>query len=158
MSKTAATATFSELLRSPKDVLSVLADAGEVVLTRRQAPSLRLTQESDSQQELSTLGIVGQLFAASLDEVALERVAKNMAVTLPWIGLLPKKVHAEFISEFHDTARACIAVNRFGRLSVLLNAWEATAEAYADPSLNADDTDLEYLDEPEAVPAPDLDA
>ena len=55
MSKTAATATFSELLRSPKDVLSVLADAGEVVLTRRQAPSLRLTQESDSQQELSTL-------------------------------------------------------------------------------------------------------
>lgn len=117
-----------------------------------------MTQESDSQQELSTLGIVGQLFAASLDEVALERVAKNMAVTLPWIGLLPKKVHAEFISEFHDTARACIAVNRFGRLSVLLNAWEATAETYADPTLSSAGTDLKYLDEPEAVPAPGLDA
>lgn len=158
MSKTAATATFSELLRSPKDVLSVLEDAGEVVLTRRQAPSLRLTRASDCEQEFTTLGVVGQLFAASLDEVALERVATNMAVALPWIGLLPKDDHAKFVAEFQTTARGCIAVKRFGQLSVLLNAWEATAEAYADPTVSADGSDLEFLDEPEAVPAPDLDA
>ncbi|HEY5842552.1 MAG TPA: hypothetical protein VIU87_14010 [Mycobacterium sp.] len=66
---------------------------------------------------------------------------------LPWIGLLPTALHAKFIAEFQDTARACIAVARFDRLSILLETWEATAEAYADPRLTADGSDLEYLEE-----------
>lgn len=132
----------------------VLEDSGEVVLTRRNAPALRLTQESASRAELSALGVVGQLFAASLDEAALDRVATRLAVTLPWIGLLPAALHAEFVAEFQATARACIAVARFDRLAILLEAWKATAEAYADPRLTADGSDLEYLDEPEVVEAP----
>lgn len=155
MSKAAATTTFSEFLRAPNDVLGVLADAGEVVLTRRSAPSLRLTQESTSREELTTLGVVGQLFAASLDESALDRVATRLSVALPWIALLPKAVHAEFVAEFQDTARACISVGRFERLSILLHAWEATAEAYADPRLMADGSNLEYLEAPELVAAPE---
>lgn len=155
MSKTAATATFSEFLRAPNDVLGVLDDAGEVVLTRRNATSLRLTQESTGREELTTLGVVGQLFAASLDETALDRVATRLSVVLPWIALLPKTVHAEFVAEFQDTARACIAVSRFDRLSILLHAWEATAQAYADPRVTADGSDLEYLGTPESVAAPE---
>lgn len=158
MSKPPAVTTFSDFLRSPKDVLGVLADNGEVVLTRRSAPSLRLTQESTSRAELTTLGIVGQLFAASLDEMALGRVAERLAVPLPWISLLPTAVHAEFIAEFQDTARACIAVARFDRLAILLEAWKATAEAYADPRLTANGADLNYLNVAEVVSAPELDA
>ena len=158
MSKSTATTTFSDFLRSPKDVLGVLEDNGEVVLTRRNAPALRLTQESASRAELSTLGVVGQLFAASLDEAALDRVATRLTVALPWIGLLPASLHAEFIAEFQDTARACIAVARFDRLAILLEAWRATAEAYADPRLTADGSDLEYLDVAEVVAAPGRDA
>lgn len=155
MSKSPATATFSEFLRAPKEVLGVLEDAGEVVLTRRNAPSLRLTEESASRTELNTLGVVGQLFAASLDEAALDRIATRLSVVLPWVGLLPKSLHAEFVAEFQDTARACIAVARFDRLAILLEAWKATAEAYADPSLTADGSDLEYLDIAEVVARPD---
>lgn len=158
MSKSAATATFSEFLRSPNEVLGVLEGTGEVVLTRRNAPALRLTEESVSRTELDTLGIVGQLFAASLDEAALDRVATRLSVVLPWIGLLPATLHAEFVAEFQDTARACIAVARFDRLAILLEAWRATAEAYADPNLTADGSDLEYLEDAEVVVRPDLPA
>lgn len=102
---------------------------------------------------MSTLGVVGQLFAASLDEAALDRVATRLAVALPWIGLLPAGLHAEFIAEFQ-----AIAVARFDRLAILLEAWQATAEAYADPRLTADGSDLEYLDVPEVVTEPVRDA
>ncbi|AWK75269.1 hypothetical protein CBI38_01110 [Rhodococcus oxybenzonivorans] len=145
-------------MRAPKEVLGVLEDNGEVVLTRRNALALRLTQESASRAELSTLGVVGQLFAASLDEAALDRVATRLAVALPWIGLLPAGLHAEFIAEFQAIARACIAVASFDRLAILLEAWQATAEAYADPRLTADGSDLEYLDVPEVVTEPVRDA
>ena len=107
---------------------------------------------------MNTVGIIGQLFAASLDEAALESSFPALAVALPWIGLLPTALHTEFIAEFQDTARACIAVARFDRLTLMLEAWKATAEAYADPRLTADGSDLEYLDVPEVVAAPGLDA
>ncbi|APE09096.1 hypothetical protein BO226_07575 [Rhodococcus sp. 2G] len=158
MSKSTATATFSEFLRAPKEVLGVLDNAGEVVLTRRNAPALRLTEESASRTELDTLGVVGQLFAASLDEAALERIAARLSVVLPWVGLLPKVLQGEFVAEFQDTARACIAVARFDRLAILLEAWKATAEAYADPNLTANGSDLEYLDAAEMVARPDRSA
>ena len=157
MSKTPATTTFSEFLRHPNEVLGVLDSSGEVVLTRRSAPSLRLTQESTVREELSTLGFVGYLFAASLDEVALERVATRLTFLLPWIALLPRDVHAQFVAEFQDTARACISVARFDRLTILLEAWKSTAEAYADPQSTADGDDLEYLDDPETAADPNLD-
>ncbi|MBH0778132.1 hypothetical protein IT779_17775 [Nocardia sp. NEAU-351] len=145
-------------MRHPNEVLAELEGGGEVVLTRRSAPSLRLTQEAESRDELTTLGFVGHLFAASLDEVALERIATRLTVLLPWIALLPKHTHAEFIAEFQATARACIAVARFDRLRILLEAWKATAEAYADPRLSPDGEDLEYLEVLEPVADPSLDA
>lgn len=153
--KTPRTATFSQLLREPNSVLGALAEAGEVVITRRNAPSLRLTEESSGRAHLGTLGIVGQLFAASLDEVGLKKVAARLSVPLPWIALLPDRVHAEFVADFQDTARACIAVGNFDRLGILLEAWKATAEAYADPTVTPDGTDLDYLPPSEADPVPD---
>ncbi|MGX7728480.1 hypothetical protein ACWPOB_04310 [Rhodococcus sp. 2H158] len=50
------------------------------------------------------------------------------------------------------------AVARFYRLAILFEAWKATAEAYADPSLTVDGSDLEYLDAAEVVARPDLPA
>ncbi len=154
MSKVSNTATFSEFLRSPNEVLGALDDYADVVLTRRNAPSLRLTQESAGRAELSTLGVVGQLFAASLDESALDRVATRLTVALPWIELLPSRLHAEFVGEFQNRARACVAVARFDRLAILLEAWKATAEAYADPRLTVDGSDLQFLETAEPVVAP----
>ena len=156
MSKLSSAPTFSDFLRSPKDVLAALERDGEVVLRRRGEPSLRLTEDSTSRAELRTLTLVGQLFAASLDEVAMSRVATRLGVALPWVSLLPKSLHAEFIAEFQDTARGCIAVGRFDRLEILLEAWNATAEAYADPRLTADGADLDFLDAPEVVRMPSL--
>ena len=51
------------------------------------------------------------------------------------------------MQEFLRTARACASVSRFDRLTIALAAWKATAEAYADPSVTIDGSDLDYLDE-----------
>ncbi|MBO0855109.1 MAG: hypothetical protein J2P18_15255 [Nocardia sp.] len=60
------------------------------------------------------------------------------------------------MSEFLSTARACLSVGRFDRLTITLESWKSSAEAYADPSLTPDGADLHYLDEPEDVPDPRL--
>lgn len=155
MSNDAVSRTFSEFLRTPNEVLATLDGTAGVVLTRRNAPALRLTQESASRSELGALGVVGQLFAASLDEAALDRVATRLSGPLPWIELLPRSVHAQFVAEFQSTARACIDIGRFDRLTIMLEAWKATAEAYADPQVTATGVDLEYLDTAEVASAPD---
>ncbi|WP_032385508.1 hypothetical protein [Rhodococcoides fascians] len=156
MSEVTDTKTFSEFLRSPNEVLAHLQGTSGVVLTRRNAPSLRLTQESTSKAEMDTLGVVGQLFAASLDEAALSRVAERLSVPLPWIAMLPERAHAEFIAEFQAASRASIALGRFEKLAIVLEAWKSTAEAYADPHITTTGEDLEYLDTPEraSVPGP----
>lgn len=154
MSNTVSTRTFSEFLRDPNKVVAELDDAAGVVLTRRNAPSLRLSRESASRIELDALGVVGQLFAASLEEAALARVATKLSGPLPWVVLLPESAHAKFVAEFQSVARACVSVGRFDRLTVMLEAWKSTAEAFADPSLTPTGEDLEYLDTPEAASDP----
>ena len=67
---------------------------------------------------------------------------------------LPLEPRREFLKTFLRIARACASVNSFDRLGIFLESWQATAAAYADPSVTADGSDLTYLDEPEAVSDP----
>ena len=84
----------------------------------------------------------------------MNRLVDRLVDPFPWITFLPKAARAEFVRDFLTTARACAAIGRFDRLTVTLNSWQATAEAYATPHLSPTGDDLDYLDVPESVPDP----
>jgi len=147
------TATFSALLRTPNEVIERL-EQGDVLLTRRDAEPLRLSKARSAQTESDTLSALAQLIAASLDDDACDRLVNRLADPFPWIALLPSKFQKEFIEEFLSTARACASVGRFDRLTIALNAWQSTAEAYANPNLTVDGSDLKPLSRPATVANP----
>ena len=147
------TATFSALLRTPNEVIAQL-EQGDVLLTRRGAEPLRLSKSRSAQAESDTLSALAQLIAASLDDDACERLVNRLAEPFPWIVFLPLKFQKEFVDEFLRTARACASIGRFDRLTIALNAWQATAEAYADPHLTSDGLELAPLKRPAAVANP----
>ena len=150
-----ATATFSELLRTPNDVIGKLITDGDVLLTRRDAEPLRLSLAGPAAAEITTLGALAQLISASLDDEMCDRLAQHLAEPFPWIEFLPASARREFVGEFLRTARACAAVSRFDRLTILLASWRGTAEAYADPSVTTDGSDLAYLPAKDMVQVPD---
>lgn len=147
------TVTFSDLLRTPSQVLDEL-DSGDVLITRRGSETLRLSKARDAEAEIDTLSVLAQLIAASLDDAGCDRIAGDLSVPMPWIELLPEPRRREFIGEFLRTARACAAVGRFERLTICLHAWRTTAEAYADPAISFAGADLDYLDRAEPVTDP----
>lgn len=148
------TVTFSALLRTPKEVVARL-DEGDVLLTRRDAEPLRLSKAHVAEQEGQALDALAHLIAASLDEGVVERIVEHLTEPFPWLVFLPDRVRADFVGEFLTTARACASTgHHFERLMIVLNAWKATAEAYATPHLTATGDDLDYLDEAEIVPNP----
>jgi hypothetical protein len=147
------TATFSALLRTPNEVIDQL-EGGDVLLTRRDAEPLRLSKARTAAQEVDTLAALAQLIAASLDDAACDRLVEKLADPFPWIVVLPAAARRGFVQEFLATARACAAVGRFERLTITLTAWKGTAEAYADPAIALDGSDLDYLDEQQVVGDP----
>ena len=147
------TATFSALLRTPNEVIEQL-EQGDVLLTRRDAEPLRLSKAHSAQAESDTLSALAQLIAAFLDDDACERLISHLADPFPWIAFLPSKFQKEFVGDFLQTARACASVGRFDRLTIAISAWQATAEAYADPHLTADGSDLAPLRRPAKVADP----
>lgn len=148
----ATTVTFSALLRTPKEVVDKLDD-GDVVVTRRDGDDLRISKAAASAAEADTLQALAQLIGASLDDDVCDRIADHLADPFPWVVFLPGEARREFVGEFLRLARACASVGRFDRLAISLQAWRATAEAYADPNISIDGSDLDYIEE-ELVPDP----
>lgn len=148
------TATLSAFLRDPNGVIAAMEESGDVVLTRRAAPSLRLSDVAATEAETTALAALTQLLAVSIDDEMLERIVSHLSVAFPWVNLLPEKDRPEFVAEFLDLSRACLSVGRFDRLTIALEAWKSTAEAYADPTITTDGSDLHYFEQPREVPDP----
>jgi len=79
------------------------------------------------------------------------RIAAEMQPLAAWaagmlrLESLPAAARRSFVLEILATARACAAVGGFERLTIALAAWKGTAEAYADPTIALDGSDLDYL-------------
>ena len=124
---------FSEFLRQPNEVVAELADH-DVVLRRRNAPALRLS-EADREEERD------EAFAA------LARLLRNLLVhspagldatigeAFPWATFLPRLDRRLFIDELTRTLLAVSAIDNFAPVGQLLREWKATAEVQADPRL-----------------------
>jgi antitoxin (DNA-binding transcriptional repressor) of toxin-antitoxin stability system len=141
------TATFSALLRTPAEVLHQLEDGGEVLLTRRGAAPVMLSSVTAMDQEKRGLQAMSQLIAASLDDDFAARMAERLTITFPWIEFLPPDQRVEFVGEFLRVGRACAELGHYDRLTVTINAWQATADAYAD-GVDPTGADLDYYDQP----------
>jgi hypothetical protein len=124
---------FSEFLRQPNDVVAELEDH-DVLLRRRNAPALRLSQ-ADRDDDRS------EAFEA------LARLLRNLAVHSPtalgeavddvfaWLTFLPKADRKLFIEDLTRTLVGSATVENYSPVAQLLREWKATAEIHADPKL-----------------------
>ncbi|MFB8281974.1 MULTISPECIES: hypothetical protein [Nocardia] len=149
-----ATATWSEFLRDPNRVIEAMEENGDVILVRRAAPPVRLSDAAESAATEETLGALTQLLAIALDDEILERLVGRLTITFPWIELLPESERTEFVADFLNHARGGLAVGRLAGLTATLAAWRDTAAAHADPRIRIDGTDLNFLDKPVVVRDP----
>lgn len=124
---------FSEFLRQPNDVMSEL-DEHDVLLRRRNAPALRLTQADRHEARAEAFGALAKLLRnlamhspAALDEAVDDAFA--------WLTFLPKSDRRLFVDELTRTLVGAAAVENYSPVAQLLREWKATAEICADPKL-----------------------
>jgi hypothetical protein len=124
---------FSEFLRQPNDVVAELVEH-DVVLRRRNAPALRLSQ-ADRDDDRS------EAFEA------LARLLRNLAVRNPaaldaavdevfgWATFLPEVDRKVFVEELTRTLVGAADFENYAPVAQLMREWKATAEIHADPAL-----------------------
>lgn len=124
---------FSEFLRQPNDVVAELDDH-DVVLRRRNAPALRLSQADRDDERTEAFDALARLLR---NVIAHSPTGVGDAVddVFPWATFLPKRDHAAFIDELTRTLVAVSTLDNYAPIAQLLHEWRATAEIHADPRL-----------------------
>ena len=124
---------FSEFLRQPNDVVAQLEDH-DVVLRRRNAPALRLSQAERDQDRDEAFITAARLLRnllmhnpAALDEAMHEAFA--------WTRFLPLSDQRLFAADLTHALVASGELDIYSALTRLLREWRATAEIHADPLL-----------------------
>ncbi len=134
---------------------TINSDVDLIVTISEHTSLLDFVRFTDAVEDLLALGR-GRVDV--LDDDALrpgsasgDRIAAEMQPLAAWaagmlrLESLPAAAHRSFVLEILATARACAAVGGFERLTIALAAWKGTAEAYADPTIALDGSDLDYL-------------
>lgn len=103
------------------------------------------------EREHAAFGVVANLAAALLAPGSLS-FPERLLVPFPWLGFLPSKQREQFAAEIVEVTRACVSINNFDRLFVVLAEWKSTAEAVATGF--TPDNELDWLDDVEVVPHP----
>ncbi len=124
---------FSELLRHPKEVVGE-TEQHDVVLRRRNAPALRLSQEDRAETRGDAFGAVVRLLR-SLAVQSPDALGEAVEEAFPWTSFLPKSDRAEFVRDLTRTLAASADVDNFAALAQMFHEWRATAEIHADPRL-----------------------
>lgn len=124
---------FSEFLRDPNNVIAEL-DKSDVLLLRRGAPALRLSQAS--RDELRNT--VHEAMARILRNLVVHSERAFLAAVtegFPWVTLLPEADRKAFALELTQTLLASEDLQDFVPVVQVIREWRATAEVYADPDL-----------------------
>lgn len=124
---------FSEFLRQPNDVVAELADH-DVLLRRRNAPSLRLSEADRDEERSEAFEALARLLRNMMvhSPTGLEQ---TVADVFPWATFLPKRDRVAFVDELTMTLMAVAGMDNFAPVGQLLREWKATAEIHADPKL-----------------------
>jgi hypothetical protein len=130
---TTATASFTELLRSPNEVTGRVA-GGDVIIRRRDAEDLVLTTVARDQARSISVEVVTRLLADALeDDVVRRHIAKRVA--LPWLRFLPVVEREAFYRELFECVIGSVELGTMAPVAQLLADWQATAAVHADPAL-----------------------
>jgi hypothetical protein len=124
---------FSEFLRQPNEVVADLADH-DVVLRRRNAPALRLSEAEREEERDEAFDALARLLRNLLVHrpVGLESTIDD---AFPWATFLPRHDRKLFIDELTRVLLAVSTIDNFAPVGQLLREWKATAEVHADPRL-----------------------
>jgi hypothetical protein len=131
------TATMTELLRTPRDVVAQTS-AGPVRITRRDAADLILLSANDLDDSQR-----GTTLAFRIVREALREGGDMRAALYPWTALFSDTATDEFAREMDQLVWASGELGHFGALLTAFAGWEATAAALAD-GWRADD-DLQWI-------------
>lgn len=124
---------FSELLRKPKEIVAELVDH-DVLLRRRNAPALRLSQadrDDDRSEAVEALARLLRNLAMHSPE-ALDQAVDD---AFGWLTFLPSADRRLFIDELVATLVGATTVDNYSPVTQMLREWKATAEIHADPKL-----------------------
>ena len=125
--------TFSEFLRQPNEVVAELADH-DVVLRRRNAPSLRLSEAERDDERSEAFEALARLLRTMVkhNPTGLEQTIVDV---FPWTTFLPKRDQVAFVQELTTTMMAVGGLDNYTPIGQMLREWKSTAEIHADPRL-----------------------
>lgn len=126
---------FSEFLRQPNEIVAEL-EKHDVVLKRRDAPSVRLSQAQRDAERADAMLALTRVLRAVL-AVAPDAVERAVNESFPWAHFLPARDRAEFIQQLTQTLAAAADIESFALFARLVHEWRATAAIHADPALAA---------------------
>jgi len=124
---------FSEFLRQPNEVVADLADH-DVVLRRRNAPALRLSEAEREEERDEAFDALARLLRNLLTH-SPGGLESTIDEAFPWATFLPSQDRKLFIDELTKTLLAVSTIDNFAPVGQLLREWKATAEIHADPRL-----------------------
>jgi hypothetical protein len=146
---------LSDFLRKSGDVLREVEEH-DVLLRRRDGADLMLVRADREEVVRDTVGLSSGFMSWFARAHAPEFLA-GLPDVLPWLRFLPDDDREAFSRELVQTLEACISLDSYDQLGVLLHQWRNTAYVWSRPellrALGADHA-AEGHDEPVPAPVP----
>ncbi len=133
MSSAAVERNLSDFLRKSGDVLREVDDH-DVLLRRRDGADLMLVRADREEVVRDAVGLSSSFMSWFARTHARELVA-GLPDVLPWLRFLPDDDRDAFSHEFVETLEACISLDSYDQLGVLLQQWRNTAYVWSRPEL-----------------------
>lgn len=146
---------LSDFLRRSGEVLREV-EQHDVLLRRRDGADLMLVQADRETVIRETVGLSSGFMSWFARMHARELIA-GLPDVLPWLRFLPEHDREAFARELVQTLEACISLQSYERLGVLLSQWRNTAYVWSRPELLAElhsDHAAEGYEQPVPAPAP----
>lgn len=121
------TTTFTDFLRSPKEVAS-RAEKDALRITRRDAADLVLVSAEAFEKRTAGLSIASKLVRATIHT---RDVRAATAELFSWVNLLGDEEKEQFYREIEDLLWASSELGSFEELRLTVQSWKGTAENYA---------------------------
>jgi hypothetical protein len=135
------TATFTELLRNPNDVVA-RTEQGAVRITRRDAVDLVIMRAGELEGQSEGIALASRIMRAVHAHNGSMREA--LRETFAWTGLFSARALEAFIAEMDRLVWSSAELGSYGALRRALRSWEGTAQALAEGM--APDAALDWID------------
>jgi hypothetical protein len=135
------TVTFTDLLRTPNDVVAQ-TEQGAVHITRRDAADLVLMRAGELEAQEQGIALASRIMRAVHTHGGSMRAA--LADTFGWSALFFDEEMDGFVAEMDRLVWSSAELGSYSALRAAVRSWEGTAQALAD-GLRPDD-DLDWIE------------